>query len=104
MPSISVGAYRILQLIDTLVICGFMVMPSISVGTYRILLQLIDTLVICGYRYGNAHASMSIATIGVEHLCVRGSRVPTGGKSNRRPLEDMAGLSLFRHSSTTYSC
>jgi hypothetical protein len=78
MPSSSVGAYRIrLRTIDrysshlyALVVCGYMVMPSIPVGAYRIRLQLIDTLVICGYRYDNAHAS--IATIGVEHLCVRG--------------------------------
>ncbi len=49
--------------------------------------------VACGY----VNACMSIAIAQATHLCLRGSRVPTGKMSNRRPQwEDRAGLSLFR--------
>jgi hypothetical protein len=49
--------------------------------------------VACGY----VNARMSVAIARATHLCLRGSRVPTGQMSNRRPQwEDGAGLSLFR--------
>jgi hypothetical protein len=49
--------------------------------------------VACGY----VNAGMSITIARATHLCLRGSRVPTGQMSNRRPQwEDSAGLSLFR--------
>jgi hypothetical protein len=47
---------------------------------------------VCGY----VNARMSIAIVRATHLCVRGSRVPTGKMCNRLPQwEDKAGLGLF---------
>jgi hypothetical protein len=44
------------------------------------------------------NARVSIAIVRVSHLCLRGSRIPTGQMSSRRPQwEEKAGLSLFRH-------
>jgi hypothetical protein len=50
---------------------------------------------VCGY----VSARMSIAVCRATHLCLRGSRIPTGKMSNRLPQwEDKAGLlGLFRH-------
>jgi hypothetical protein len=49
---------------------------------------------VCGY----ANARMSIAIVRATHLCIRGSRTPTGKTCNRLPQwEDKAGLGLFRH-------
>jgi hypothetical protein len=49
---------------------------------------------VCGY--GNAR--MSIAIVRAAHLCIRGSRIPTGKMRNRLPQwEENAGLGLFRH-------
>jgi hypothetical protein len=49
---------------------------------------------VCGY----ANARMSIAIVRATHLCIRGSRIPTGKMCNRLPQwEDKAGLGLFRH-------
>jgi hypothetical protein len=49
---------------------------------------------VCGY----VNACMSIAIVRATHLCIRGSRIPTGKMSNRLPQwEDKAGLGLFRH-------
>jgi hypothetical protein len=40
----------------------------------------------------------SIAIVRATHLCIRGSRIPTGKMCNRLPQwEDKAGLGLFRH-------
>jgi hypothetical protein len=44
------------------------------------------------------NARVSIAIVRATHLCIRGSRVPTGKMCNRLPQwEDKAGLGLFRH-------
>jgi hypothetical protein len=49
---------------------------------------------VCGY----VNARMSIAIVRATHLCLRGSRIPTGQMSNRLPQwEDKAGLGLFRY-------
>ena len=49
---------------------------------------------VCGY----VNARMSIAIVRATHLCIRGSRIPTGKMCNRLPQwEDKAGLGLFRH-------
>jgi hypothetical protein len=49
---------------------------------------------VCGY----VNARMSIAIVRAIHLCIRGSRVPTGKMCNCLPQwEDKAGLGLFRH-------
>jgi hypothetical protein len=49
---------------------------------------------VCGY----VNARMSIAVVRATHLCIRGSRIPTGKMCNRLPRwEDKAGLGLFRH-------
>jgi hypothetical protein len=52
---------------------------------------------------GYVNARMSIAIVrATPHRCIRGSRVPTSRMSNRRPLwEEQAGLSLFRHQTTS---
>jgi hypothetical protein len=51
-------------------------------------------LEVCGY----VNARMSIAICRATHLCLRGSRIPTGKMSNLLPQwEDKAGLGLFRH-------
>ncbi len=48
---------------------------------------------VCGF----INARMSIAIMRATHLCLRGSRIPTGQMSTRRPQwEDKAGLSLFK--------
>ena len=50
-------------------------------------------LEVCGF----INARMSIAIVRATHLCLRGSRIPTGQMSTRRPQwEDKAGLSLFK--------
>ncbi len=48
---------------------------------------------VCGY----VNARMSIAIVRATHLCLRGSRIPTGRMSRRPQWEGAAGLSLFRH-------
>ena len=48
--------------------------------------------VVCGF----VKTRLSIAIARATHLCLRGSRIPTGQISNRRPLwEDRAGLGLY---------
>jgi hypothetical protein len=48
---------------------------------------------VCGY----VNARMSIAIVRATHLCIRGSRIPTGKVCNRIPQwEDKAGLGLLR--------
>jgi hypothetical protein len=47
--------------------------------------------------YGYVNALMSIAIVRATHLCIRGSRIPTGKMCKRLPQwEDKAGLGLFR--------
>lgn len=47
----------------------------------------------CAY----VRARMSLAIARATHLCLRGSRIPAGQMSFRRPQwEDQAGLGLFR--------
>ncbi len=49
--------------------------------------------VVCGF----IKACLSIAIARATHLCLRGSRIPTGQISNKRPLwEDRAGLGLYQ--------
>jgi hypothetical protein len=49
---------------------------------------------VCGY----VNACMGIAIVRATHLCIRGSRIPTGKMCNRLPQwEDKAGIGLFRH-------
>jgi hypothetical protein len=54
---------------------------------------------VCGYVNARMSiARMSIAIVRATHLCIRGSRIPTGKMCNRLPQwEDEAGLGLFRH-------
>jgi hypothetical protein len=48
---------------------------------------------ICGY----VNARLSVAIVRATHLCIRGSRIPTGKMCNRLPQwEDKAGIGLFR--------
>ena len=48
---------------------------------------------VCGY----VRARISLAIARATHLCLRGSRIPAGQMSHRRPQwEDQAGLGLFR--------
>jgi hypothetical protein len=49
--------------------------------------------VVCGF----IKSRLSIAIARATHLCLRGSRIPTGQISNKRPLwEDRAGLGLYQ--------
>jgi hypothetical protein len=50
----------------------------------------------CSEICGCVNARMSIAIVRATHLCIRGSRIPTGKMCNHLPQwEDKAGLGLF---------
>jgi hypothetical protein len=46
------------------------------------------------------NARIIIATVRATHLCLRGSRIPTGQMRRDQQWEDKADLSLFRHLAT----